>query len=383
MKVQLVDPSANTPAYDHALAGALARAGGDVELVTSRYMYGPVPDAKGYRVTDAFYSRSSRFYGDEYLRTRPTGPKARVRLALKLAEHVAGMLRYRSQAEAAEIVHYQWLMLEQLDARLLAPKRPRVFTSHNAVPREPRRGQLAATQRLLERMDAIVVHSEHGAGRIGETFGIPVERLHVIPHGTFDHLTRLPDEQPLPDELAAVEGPVALFFGTLRPYKGVEVLLEAFEQLDAGELWVVGLPHLPLEPLRELAARAPGTVRFVPRFITDPEIPAYFRRADVVVLPYREIDQSGVLYTALAFGKAVVATSVGGFTEAAERDGVARLVPPEDPGALAEAVDELLGNEGERALLEEAARKAAAGPYSWDAIGRQTMALYERLRQDC
>jgi glycosyltransferase involved in cell wall biosynthesis len=255
-----------------------------------------------------------------------------------------------------------------------------VFTAHNAVPRAPRRGQLAATRRLLERMDAVVVHSQHGAGRVHDAFGVPRERLHVIPHGAFDHLTRLPEESPLPEELAAVEGPVALFFGTLRPYKGVELLLEAFASVDAeAELWVVGLPHLPVEPLREIAARAPGTVRFVPRFVTDPEIPAYFRRADVVVLPYREIDQSGVLYTALAFGKAILATSVGGFTEAAEEHGLARLVAPEDPPALGAALSELLGSEGERERLSAAARAAAEGPYSWDAVGRQTLALYQSL----
>ena len=76
----------------------------------------------------------------------------------------------------------------------------------------------------------------------------------------------------------------------------------------------------------------------MPRFIPDPEIPAYFRRADVVVLPYREIEQSGVLYTALAFGKPLVLSAVGGFTEVAADHGAARLVPPGDAEALAAAL---------------------------------------------
>ena len=121
------------------------------------------------------------------------------------------------------------------------------------------------------------------------------------------------------------------------------MLLEAFRQVDGAELWVVGMPRMPMGELRELARRAPGKVRFVDRFITDPEIPAFMRRADLVVLPYRNIEQSGVLYTALAFGRPLVLSSVGGFPEIAEQ-GAARLVPPEDPGALAQALGELLAD---------------------------------------
>jgi len=136
---------------------------------------------------------------------------------------------------------------------------------------------------------------------------------------------------------------------------------------------------MPVEPLRELADRAPGTVRIIPRFIPDPEIPAYFRRADIVVLPYRDIEQSGVLYTGLAFGKPLVLSAVGGFTELAERHGAARLVPPEDTAALAAALAELVSDPAERDRLAAAASVAARGPYSWDAIGRQTLDLYREL----
>src|SRR5690606_16085188 len=101
MRVQLVDPSAFTPPYDHALAAALARAGVEVELVTSHFRYGPVPAGEGYAVRESFYRRSSRFRGGE-----------RARMALKLAEHVPGMLRHRRAARAADLVHYQWLTVQ-------------------------------------------------------------------------------------------------------------------------------------------------------------------------------------------------------------------------------------------------------------------------------
>ena len=139
------------------------------------------------------------------------------------------------------------------------------------------------------------------------------------------------------------------------------------------------MPRMPLEPLERLAKRPSGTVRFVPRFVTDPEIPAYFRRADVVALPYREIDQSGVLYTAIAFGKPLVLSAVGGFVEVAERHGAARLVPPGDPGALAAVLRELVADPEARTELAEAAARAAAGPYSWDSVASQTLSLYRSV----
>jgi glycosyltransferase involved in cell wall biosynthesis len=130
--------------------------------------------------------------------------------------------------------------------------------------------------------------------------------------------------------------------------------------------------------LDRLRAAAPPTVRFVPRFVTDPEIPAYFRRADLVVLPYLEIDQSGVLFTALAFGRPLLLTAVGGFPEVAET-GAAELVIPGDRGALHIALQRLVADARRRKELADAARAAAAGPYAWDGIAQRTIEVYESL----
>lgn len=369
MRVQIVDPPAFTPPYDRSLCAALARAGAEVELVTSRFAHGPVPPAEGYRVSEAFYRRSAE-----------RGPQAPGRRALKLAEHLADMLRYRRDGGRADVVHYQWLPVPALDSRLLPGTRPRVLTAHGLLREEAWRGRPGrGLRRLWERMDAIVTLSEHGAHRLREEAGIEPERIRVIPHGALDYLTRLPDEAPLPEELAAVEGPVILCFGLIRPYKGVDVLLEAFRTVQGAELWLVGRPlGMSLEPLRELASAGRGRVRFVPRFVPDRELPAYFRRADLVVLPHRDAEQSGVLYVALAFGKPIAMSAVGGFPEVAEH-GAGRLVPPGDPRALAAALDELLADAAARERLAAAAREAAAGPYSWDAVAQSTLALYREL----
>lgn len=368
MKVQLVDPSAFTPPYDHSLAAALARSGAEVELLTSRFLYGPVPEASGYRVRECFYRRSS---------ARGLSPPAR--RAFKAAEHLADMRRLPGAIDA-DVVHYQWLTMPVLDSHLLPSSRPRAMTAHYVLPPHPSRRQAARARRLFGRMDAVIAHSEHGAKRLREEAGVDPSRVHVIPHGAFDYLTQLPDEKPLSPELEGAEGPVILFFGLLRPYKGLDTLLRAFRQVEGAELWIVGNPRMDTGPLRRLADEVPGRVRFVTRFVEDAEIPAIFRSADIVVLPYRDAEHSGVLYTGLAFGKPLVLSAVGGFPEVAAQ-GAARLVPPDDPLVLAGALSDLLADPEARAELAAGARAAATGPYSWDTIATQTIALYRELME--
>jgi glycosyltransferase involved in cell wall biosynthesis len=370
MKVQIVDPSAFTPPYDRALAAALARAGAEVELLTARFLYGPVPAAERYRVEELFYRRSAG-----------RGLDAPARLPFKAGEHIPDMLRLRLALDG-DVVHYQWLTIPSLDVRLLPPLRPRLMTAHYILPPLPSRRQIRSARRVFGAMDAVVAHSEHGAARLRDEVGLDPDRVRVIPHGAFDYLTRLPEEKPLPTELEGAEGPVILSFGLLRPYKGIENLLEAFarvgESTPEAELWIVGNPRMDVGPLRELAERAQGRVRFVTRFVDDAEIPAIFRRADLLVLPYLDAEHSGVLYTGLAFGKPMVLSAVGGFPEVAET-GAARLVPPGDTVALAQAVEQLVADDSARAELAAAATRAAAGPFSWDEAARRTLDLYREL----
>ena len=365
MRVHIVDPSAFTLPYDHALSSALAGAGADVELITSRFAYGDAPGPDGYAVRELFYRHARG------------APGSRARLAGKLVEHVPDMLHYRCIAQAADVVHFQWLAVQAVD-RYLLPRRPTVLTAHDLLPREPRPGQAYAQRRLYEAVDAVVVHSRYGRDLLVGELGVDAAKVRVIPHGAFKHLTLQRGELPLPDELAAVRSPVVLFFGLLRPYKGLDVLFDAWRGIDGAELWIVGRPRMPIEPLQ---VRAPANVRFVPRYVSDAELPAFFRRADAVVLPYsrtERFDQSGVLATALAFGKPTVVSDVGGFGEIAAA-GAARLVPPSDPGALHVELKRLLNDPQERAGLARRALAAASGPYSWQEAAGQTLALYREL----
>jgi glycosyltransferase involved in cell wall biosynthesis len=374
VRVHVVDPSAYTPPYDHALCRALGAAGADVELYTSHFAHGSVAAPEGYSRRELFYGLAARVRD------------ARARRVVKLAEHVPDMLRYRHAARVADVVHFQWLTVQHIDGHLLPKGRPLVLTAHDVLPREAKPGQRAAQRRLYGRFDAIVVHSEHGKRRLARELGVDAERVHVIPHGVFEHLAAgtapgaadVVGQSPSTDREAApfeTDKPVVLCFGLMRPYKGIDLLLEAWRGVEGAELWIAGAPRMDISSL--LAAAPPG-VRFVPRFIGDDELPAYFRRADLVVLPYREIDQSGVLFTALAFGKPLLLSDVGGFPEVAAT-GAARTFPAGDPDALRGGLRELLDDPDACCELAARARELAAGEYSWNTIARHTLALYEEL----
>jgi glycosyltransferase involved in cell wall biosynthesis len=381
MRVQVVDPSAYTRPYDHALCAALGRLGVDVELVTSRFVHGDLPAPDGYRVRELFYRRALG------------APGSAIRSLSKLAGHPAGMARLRRIAHEVDLVHFQWLPVQWLDAHML-PRVPLVLTAHDLLPREARPGQARAQRRLYDAVDAVIVHSEYGR-RTLVGLGVDAAKVHVIHHGAFDHLAvPTAGPLPLPAELETWDGDkpgatvaakaVVLFFGLLRPYKGVEVLLEAWRALESsgaiegGELWIVGQPRMPLEPLRR---RAGPSARFVARYVSEDELRAVFRRADVVVLPYARtdrLDHSGVLATALAFGKAIVLTEVGGFPEVAA-DGAAWLVPPGDPAALADALRTLAGDRDARDRLGRQAQVTASRSYSWHEAALGTLRVYERV----
>jgi glycosyltransferase involved in cell wall biosynthesis len=383
VRVHLVDPSAYTPPYDDALARALADAGADVTLYTSHFSYSSVPTPQGYERRETFYR-----LGHSASLNRARSPWAQV---LKLIEHVPDMLRYRRAADGADVVHFQWLTVQQLDVHLLParrPGRPLILTAHDILPREPRSGQVDAQRRLYDHFDAIVVHSEYGRRRLTAELDIAPGRVHVIPHGVLtpagssSGLPAAADAVParLPAAFDQSNGPVVLFFGLLRPYKGLDVLLDAWRQLgpqerNAAELWIAGMPRMDTAAL---VANAPPSVRFFCEYVDADELRWLLRRAELVVLPYREIDASGAAFTAIGAGVPLLLSEAGSFPEIAAT-GAARTVPVGDSAALAGALADLLGDPRGLEAMARRAAEAAAGPYAWGHVGTRTLALYDSL----
>jgi glycosyltransferase involved in cell wall biosynthesis len=167
---------------------------------------------------------------------------------------------------------------------------------------------------------------------------------------------------------------VALFFGLLRPYKGLDLLMEAWRGITDAELWVVGMPR----GVEIAQLDAPAGVRFLPRFVSDGEMHALMRHAAMLVAPYREIEQSGAVLTALGAGLPVLLSDVGGFPELAST-GAVELFPAGDAGALRAALSRLLSDPTRREAMAAAALSLEAGELSWSRIAERTLALYRSL----
>jgi glycosyltransferase involved in cell wall biosynthesis len=347
MRVVLADPPAFTPMYDHELAAALARAGMDVELVTSHFRFGESPLANGYRRRELFYPLSSRLF-----------QRSRLRLPLKIAEHPLGLAALRAQR--ADVLHLQWLVPE-LDLRLFRPHAPAVFTAHDLLPRRTARKQ-DLWRRLLARFDRVVVHSERGRDTLAD-LGVDAR---VIPHPVF---RSDPDRHD--------DGRTVLAFGVIRPYKGLRDAIEAVRHAGDARLIVAGDPLEPMEPYREAARGVDVDWRL--GYLPQAEVDRALGETTIAVFPYRpELDQSGALLRALGAGVPAVAYDVGGVAEPVRTYDAGTVVPAGDVEALAAAVHRLL-SDGDALERARAGARRARESLTWDASARAHVDLYEEI----
>jgi glycosyltransferase involved in cell wall biosynthesis len=342
MRVVLADPPAFTPPYDHELASALARAGADVELVTSPFRFGATPDPVGYERTELFYPLSSRLFR-----------RSAARLPLKALEHAPGMLSLLRRRP--DVLHVQWLAAPQLDRLLFRPRVPSVFTAHDLLPRRTA-GRRALWRTLLSRFDRVVVHSEHGRAALAE-LGVDA---HVIPHPVF------PSDPPHMNA-----GRTVLALGVVRAYKGIDDAVEATRRIGA-RLLVAG------DPVDAVSLGAPHVETRL-GYLPDDELDRALGESTVAVFPYRpELDQSGALLRAIGAGVPAVAYDVGGIAEPVRRFGAGRVVEAGDVDALADALRELVDDADALERARAGARRARE-ELTWDAAARAHLDLYRDL----
>ena len=345
MRVVVADPPAFTPWYDHELAAALARAGADVELATSRFRFGVAPEPDGYVRSEGFYPVSSRVF-----------KRSRLRLPVKGVEHL-DVVRSLGRIEA-DVLHVQWLAFPQLDARMRL-RSPSVFTAHDLLPRRTA-SKRELWRRILHRFDRVVVHTARGREALAE---LDVDAT-VIPHPVYPSNAQRSDD-----------GRTLLALGVIRPYKGLADAIEATRRLPDTRLLVAGDPAMPLDGLR-------GAERVDWRlgFLAAADLDHALGESTVAVFPYRaELDQSGALLQALGAGVPAVVYDVGGLGEPVHRFGAGRVVPAGDVDALTEAVHALLDNPAELARARAGAERARA-ELTWDAAAASHLALYRTLR---
>jgi glycosyltransferase involved in cell wall biosynthesis len=228
-----------------------------------------------------------------------------------------------------------------------------------------------AIQPLLRWSAAYAVHSEFDRAQLLTRYRIRSKPVAVVPHGPFD--------QGVPATVRSrvnVDCPQSfdiLYFGTIRPYKGLEHLVEAFSSFSVADaarfrLTVVGETWEGWNAPASLIEASPhrDRITFVNRYVTDREASAYFERADCVALPYLRSSASGPLHMAMSHGLPVIVTGVGGLREAVRNYDGASVIPPADPGAIA---DSLL-------KLEARPRVRYDDPHSWKQSAGSLASLF-------
>lgn len=344
--------------YSVGLAGGLAARGCPVSLLcrTHDHEFGGEDGAMRAFVEQRLGDRTARAEIDGRVRDLSALP-------------TAWSARRTSRRFAPDVVHLQDSVVD--DVRVIAASplaRSRlVMTVHDPSPHPGdmvrSRWQRALRSALIRRAALVFVHGDALREEL-----IEHERPHgavaVVPHGV-DDMSRA----PLPEE------PSLLFFGRLSFYKGLDTLLDAMPAVwtsaPSTRLVVAGSGPLPEHPV---LADPRVTVRH--EHVPEAEVPVLFARSTCLVLPYRQASQSGVGSLAKAHGRAIVATAVGGLPQLVTPE-IGRLVPPEDPTALAGAVLEVVTDRGRADAMGEAAARSGAGT-SWTEVARLTLEAYGR-----
>ncbi len=378
MRVAMIDPSLFTLPYDAALAAGLQAEGHQVVL----HGRAPGPDDNA---TDGAPLHAS-FYRVSGAPAFARLPHA-LRLGIKGLDHawsMQGLVR-RLRRERPDIIHFQWLPLPVVDRRFLKRLRviaPLVLTVHDTNPfnGNPTGGlQRVGAHAAFADFDRLIVHTEQGRSRL-LAHGEGTDRVTVMPHGLLGRASAAAAADAMQGEITF------LLFGKIKPYKGADLLIEAFARMDPvlraqSRLRIVGKPYMDLEPLHCMAQRlgVAERVAIEPRFVGDAEVGGIFAPGVIASFPYREIEASGVLSLAITFGRPILAARLGGFIEAVQDGEHGVLVPPEDVAALSAAMSRFVANRDFAAACAARVRALTTSVPTWPEIARRTVALYASL----
>ena len=322
---------------------------------------------------------------------------------LRVSTYYARLIRYAATAKP-RIFHILWNnKFEALDRTLLMlyykilGKRI-ILTAHNVNARKRdskdtrlNRLTLGIQYRLA---DHIFVHTEKMKLELVEGFGAHGKRVTVIPFGINNSVpnTRLtPADAKERLGIAAGEKTI-LFFGRIKPYKGLEYLITAFHEILARHkgyrLVIVGRPFDCEKYWTGICQSIgedidKGRVLLKADFIPDEETEVYFKAADVIVLPYRNIFQSGVLFLGHSFGLPVLTADVGSLKDDIVEGETGFVFRPEDPVDLARAIERYFASDLYRELASrrQQIRDYATQRHSWELVSEMTMNVYARLLQ--
>jgi glycosyltransferase involved in cell wall biosynthesis len=261
-----------------------------------------------------------------------------------------------------------------------------MLTVHDLLPHDTGEVYRKTFDQLYRMVDGIICHSDHVKMRLGSEFSVPEEKVAVIPHGPFFYDLPSTGLKNTLQSFGVEPGKVlVLWQGIIFPYKGIDLLLSAWKQVEAqseGACLVIAGTGAPdfLDQIRgQVKELGLKRVKLHFRFISTEELVALYRAADVVVYPYRAITTSGALATGLALGKAIIASDLPVFRELLNDRENALLVDPQNSNELACALIKLIQDSSLREHLAEKVREMNFGDQTWSHIADKTLQAYERV----
>jgi len=382
----MMDLWATVPYYTAYLSRALLADGVDLTVGSISYYLDPgCFSSRGIKVDPGLLDVVGKF------------PLPRVpRRILKLSEALVNLsaLAVRFLVSPPDVIHVQVLPMLKwrlpLDFWFLEFCRKRgskiVLTVHDLLPHDTGEAHKKTFLALYRMVDRLICHSDHIKARLLAEFSVPEEKVSVIPHGPFFYDLPATGSEPMPPGFEKKPGTVlVLWQGIIFPYKGIDLLLRAWQRVEAHggdcQLAIVGTgaPEL-LEEIREQVKRLGlKRVQLEPRFVSARELVALYRAADVVVYPYRAITTSGALATGLALGKTIAASDLPVFRELLTDRENALLVDPEDADLFADALNCLVHDADLRESLASRVRAMEFGEQSWNSIAKKTVQVYESV----
>jgi len=382
-KVFMMDLWATVPYYTAYLSKALLAQGIDLTVGSITYYLDPACySSRGIKLDPGLLDVVGKF------------PLPRLpRRILKLMEALVNLaaLSVRFLISPPDVIHVQYLPMLKwrlpLDFWFLELCRKRgtkfVLTVHDLLPHDTADTYKHIFRKLYHSVDEVICHSDHVKARLADEFSVAAQQIAVIPHGPFFYDLPARNDEAVLQSLAI--DPTHLFVlwqGIIFPYKGVDLLLTAWQNVEAANTTATlviagtGAPEL-LEQIQE-QIRQLGLKRVILhfRFISSEELVALYRTAAIVVYPYRAITTSGALATGLALGKTIVASDLPVFRELLTDGENALLVDPDDAEQLGGALIELARNPQLREKLGSSVFKMNFGDSSWREIAKKTVEVY-------
>jgi glycosyltransferase involved in cell wall biosynthesis len=382
-RIFMMDLWATVPYYTAYLSKALLAQGVDVTVgAITYYLDRECFTSRGIKVSPGLLDAVGKL-------NLPRLP----RRALKLVEALINLLALtvRFLVLPPDVIHVQFLPMLKwslpLDFWFLEFCRRRgskiVLTVHDLLPHDTGDTFRPTFLRLYKMADRMICHSDHIKTRLGEEFSVPESKMAVIPHGPFFYDLAATAPEFTLGNFKKQDGKVlVLWQGIIFPYKGVDLLLGAWQKVeDATEncqLLIAGTgPSELLEQIREQVNRLGlKRVDLHLKFISAQELVAVYRAADVVVYPYRAITTSGAMATGLAMGKTIVASNLPVFRELLVHGKSAILVDPQNSDELSGALIEMVLDEGMRVRLGREVKALNFGDQSWQVIAKETEHVY-------